>query len=111
MSIKTLFDKFNKTYAYAKFHWDIGNILLGFINFALLVIAASPVIQQYWKVPLPRIVSILVPVSIFLCWLFGYIMDKYMDYQRNYYRHSYDRVPQLDEIKAQIEELKGMIIK
>lgn len=105
------FLKLRDGFALAKFQFDIGNNFLVFVNFSLLVIAASGQIQKVWPISTVAIWSIIIPVSFFGAWLFGWFMDKIVKYQTAYYKHSNDRVPQFAEIKDMISALDKKIDK
>lgn len=78
----TLLEKFIKFFVRQRFRFDMATQFLVFINFALLVITASPQVHTFLEDELHIAVNsyFLVASMVFLAflsiWLFGFFLDK-----------------------------------
>ena len=69
-----------------RFRLSLGQQFLAYINFVLLVLAASRELKWILGVEsTAALVSIMVPLAFFGLWAFGYAMDKYF------------KMPEIDE--------------
>ena len=59
-----------------KYRFDQGMSLAQIIQLALLVVAASPVLQTVIHVPVKTLVAIIVPAAYLIVWVCGWLMDK-----------------------------------
>lgn len=60
-----------------KLRFDIGQSFLSVLNLCFVVLAASDKISSWLHLPAKVIVPCIVPGTLFLVWLGGYILDKW----------------------------------
>ena len=95
----------------AKYRFDLGTSFLSIINLALVAIAAGDKIYSLTKIPTKDIVVMLVPATLMLVWLFGFILDKYMKMGELYTRETNNRNEMLCEVLERIKEVEKAIKK
>ena len=75
-------DRIVKFFVTQKFRFDMSTQFMVFINFALLVITASPHIQGFLhnrfgvEIQINMIIPIFIALALFGVWLFGFTLDK-----------------------------------
>jgi hypothetical protein len=68
-----------------KYRFDLGHQFLVFLNFTLLVIAASDKLRYYTNIPRTwMLVAAAVPFGFVSVWLFGLFLDKVVRYSETY---------------------------
>lgn len=93
-----------------KFRFDLGYQFLAIINFTLLVIAASDKLRYYTNIPRTWIlVLVFVPFCFFLVWMFGYILDRLVQYTQGYNLEAMKRNPVWNEQKAQLDRIENIL--
>jgi hypothetical protein len=98
-----------------KYRFDLGHQFFVFLNFTLLVIAASDKLRYYTHIPRTWILVLAaVPVGFFCVWLFGFFLDKVVRYSEAYNQLATQRNPHANEqndrlkrIEALLEELRS----
>ena len=97
-----------------KYRFDLGHQFLVFINFALLVIAASDKLRYYTNVPRTwMLVAVAVPLGFLGVWLVGTFLDKVIRYGQAYNIEATKRSPIWDEQRqrlARIEEKLDQLV-
>ena len=63
-----------------KYRFDLGRQFLVYVNFALLIIAASDKIKLVIDVSTTELLIILVPLCFVATYLLGYILDKFVKF-------------------------------
>ncbi len=99
-----------------KVRFDLGYQFMAFVNFTLLVIAASDKLLYYTNLPRTwMLVAIAVPTAFCGVWVFGYFLDRVVRYNQAYNVESAKRNPIIDEQMGSLrrieEELKRIIGK
>ena len=67
-----------------KFRFDAGLSFLVFINFALLIVAASSGLQKIWDVSIFVLWAVIVPIGLMGAWAFGWFLDEIVKYPEKY---------------------------
>ncbi len=95
-----------------KYRFDLGHQFLVFLNFTLLVIAASDKLRYYTDIPRTwMLILISVTVGFFGVWLFGLFLDKIVRYSEAYNRLSVQRNPTTTELMDRIKRIETMVEK
>jgi len=63
-----------------KYRFDLGRQFLVYVNFALLIIAASDKIKLVINLSTTELLMVLVPLSFIATYLLGYILDKFVKF-------------------------------
>jgi len=63
-----------------KYRFDLGRQFLVYVNFALLIIAASDKIKLVIDLKTTELLLILVPLSFIATYVLGYILDKFVKF-------------------------------
>jgi len=91
-----------------KLRFDLAITFLTFLNFALLILAASTKLQNMLPLPTWMYLAIGLPLGFLLAYLFGYTLDK-IGYLKEYYGHAAKRNPKMVEILQTMKEIKEEI--
>ena len=59
-----------------KYRFDLGTHFLAYVNFSLLIIAASDKIQAFLPFRIREMLIVFVPLAFVGAWVFGYILDR-----------------------------------
>jgi hypothetical protein len=93
-----------------KYRFDIGHQFLVFLNFTLLLIAASDKLLYYTKLPRTwMLVLIAVPLGFFGVWLFGLLLDKVVRYSETYNQLAYRRNPNAAENMERLKRIETAV--
>lgn len=93
-----------------KYRFDLGHQFLVFLNFTLLVIAASDKLRAYTNVSRTwMLVLIAVPSAFAGVWLFGLFLDKVIRYGQAYTLESSKRNPLWDEQKQMLARIEASL--
>jgi MFS family permease len=77
-----------------KYRFDLGYQFLTFINFALLLIAASDKLKSFFHIENTSwFVVIGLIGGFFSVWLFGYVLDRHVRYEQGYSDEQVKRSP------------------
>ncbi|HNZ87380.1 MAG TPA: hypothetical protein PKK55_02520 [Methanofastidiosum sp.] len=63
-----------------KYRFDLGRQFLVYVNFALLIIAASDKIKLVINLSTTELLMVLVPLSFIATYLLGYVLDKFVKF-------------------------------
>lgn len=63
-----------------KYRFDLGRQFLVYVNFALLIIAASDKIKLVIDLKTTELLLILVPLSFIATYILGYVLDKFVKF-------------------------------
>ncbi|HII94937.1 MAG: hypothetical protein ABFD15_09075 [Methanofastidiosum sp.] len=63
-----------------KYRFDLGRQFLVYVNFALLIIAASDKIKLIIDLKTTELLLVLVPLSFIATYILGYILDKFVKF-------------------------------
>jgi hypothetical protein len=86
-----------------KYRFDLGLMPMQVIQFSIIIIAAAPTLQTVIHVQVKTLVAILVPISIFLVWLIGWLMDK-AKFADAYQHEQNQRNKMLNEVREKVEK-------
>lgn len=90
-----------------EYRFRLGQSLLTFVNFSLLVVSASPKLE--WLTGLGRtryVVMLLVPSAFVCVWIAGWIMDRWLKAPQEQNRIANSRNVEISEIKAAVERIE-----
>ena len=77
-----------------KFRFDLGYQFLGFLNFSLLLVAASDKIKPFIGIKSTWVMlALAIPCGYAGVWLFGLFLDLVMKYNQNYSDAQHSRNP------------------
>ncbi len=90
-----------------KYRFDLGHQFLVFLNFTLLIIAASDKLRYYTNIPRTWVLLVVaVPCGFLGVWLFGTFLDKFVRYGQAYNIEASKRNPVLEEQMALLRRLE-----
>lgn len=94
-----------------KYRFDLGRQFLTYVNFALLIIAASDKIQTVFPLRIREMVLLFLPLAFLGSWVFGYFLDTVVRFPQSQMLVSESRSPhwrmtqeKLDRIIAHLEK-------
>jgi hypothetical protein len=97
-----------------KYRFDIGRQFLTYVNFVLLIIAASDKLQAILPLRISEMIILAVPLAFLGSWIFGYFLDTIVRFPQSQMMVSESRSPywnmaqnKLDKIISLLEEEKG----
>jgi uncharacterized membrane protein YuzA (DUF378 family) len=77
-----------------KFRFDLGYQFLGFLNFSLLLVAASDKIKPFIGIKSTwTMLALAIPIGYAGVWMFGWFLDRVMRYNQNYSDAQHERNP------------------
>lgn len=89
----------------------LGIQFLTFINFALLIIAASDKLQLIIHLSTKAIVLFSIPIAFIGMWCFGYFMDTIVKFPQQQARVQTERTPVWKETHEKLDEILTIIKK
>lgn len=93
-----------------KFRFDLGQSFLGFMNFTLLLIAASDKLKIYLGIERTWVLVLVAVVGGYICvWLFGFFLDTVVKYQQHYSNTSVLRNPHALENYERLKRIEKML--
>jgi len=93
-----------------KYRFDLGHQFLVFINFTLLLIAASDKLRYYTRIPRTWVLIVVaVPLGFAGVWLFGLFLDKVVRYTQALSLESAKRNPILEEQMASLRRIEARL--
>lgn len=104
--IKMMGGRYAWRLATEKFRFEIGKQYLVYINFALLIVAASREIQNYIDVSTPVLVVLGVPAAFVGSWVLGVFLDRLFNFPGLEMEVKTRRNPHMKEISRQLKEIQ-----
>ncbi len=93
-----------------KYRFDLGHQFFVFLNFTLLVIAASDKLRYYTNIPRTwMLVAVIVPFAFLAVWLFGFFLDKIVRYSETYNQLATRRNPHANEQLERLKRIESML--
>jgi hypothetical protein len=94
-----------------KYRFDLGRQFLTYVNFALLIIAASDKLQAVFPLRIREMILLFVPLAFLGSWVFGYFLDTVVRFPQSQMMVAESRSPhwnmtqeKLDKIIAHLEK-------
>jgi hypothetical protein len=94
-----------------KYRFDLGRQFLTYVNFVLLIVAASDKIQAVFPLRIRELILVAVPLAFIGSWIFGYFLDAVVRFPQSQMMVSESRSPhwnmtqkKLDRIITVLEE-------
>lgn len=103
--------KIRNWFVEAKFLLDLSISFFTILNFTLLVITASDKLRNVIHVGTWTLVFFTVPIALVIAVVFGWFMDKVVNYQSTYYKTQMDRNPQFKEMLERIKNIEKIVNK
>jgi hypothetical protein len=95
-----------------KYRFDLGHQFLVFLNFTLLIIAASDKLRYYTNISRTwMLVLFAVPLGFVGVWLFGTFLDKVVRYGQAYNLEVAKRNPIIEDQMAHLKRIEEKIDK
>jgi len=92
-----------------KFRLDLGRNFLTYINFMLLIVAASDKIQTKFVISTKLLVLIILPIGFIGSWAFGYFLDVFVKFPQKEKEVSESRSPYWQEIRTKLDKLLEIV--
>lgn len=90
-----------------KYRFDLGYQFMVFLNFTLLLIAASDKLRYYSHIPRTWVlILVAVPIGFAGVWIFGFLLDKFVRYGQAYNIESAKRNPVWDEQRDSLKRIE-----
>lgn len=93
-----------------KYRFDLGHQFLVFVNFSLLVIAASDKLRYYTGVPRTwMLIVAAIPLGFLGMWLLGYFLDSVVRYGQAYTLEVAKRNPVAEENRERLTRIEELL--
>lgn len=111
--VKRIADYLRYWVAIQKLRFDWGNQVILYINFILLVVAASDNIRPNLPVTIntTALVVIMVVLVALFAWGVGYFMDVHMKLQQYQYKELSDRNPWMVQVSGRLDRMQETLDK
>ncbi len=94
-----------------KYRFDVGRQFLTYVNFILLVIAASDKFQAVYPLRIREMIIIALPLAFLGSWLFGYFLDAVVRFPQSQMMVSELRSPHWQMTQGKLDEIISLLEK
>jgi hypothetical protein len=92
-----------------KYRFDLGRQFLTYVNFILLIIAASDKLQPILHLRIREMVLIAVPLAFFGSWAFGYFLDRIVRFPQSQMMVSESRSPHWNMTQKKLDSIISLL--
>jgi hypothetical protein len=88
-----------------KYRFDLGRQFLTYVNFVLLIVAASDKIQAVFPFRIRELILLAVPLAFIGSWAFGYFLDSVVRFPQSQMMVSESRSPHWNMTQKKLDQI------
>lgn len=94
-----------------KYRFDLGRQFLTYVNFALLIIAASDKLQAVFPLRIREMILVFLPLAFLGSWVFGYFLDVVVKFPQSQMMVSQSRSPYWNMTQQKLDRIIVLLEK